>query len=116
MARAKHAGDLNRAIVAAVGNVVTGVSIGRAADRRTWRIDYAPNATEAQRAQVDALLAAWSFDGLVDDAPKDDSATVRDLALMASELAKAKDELAQLKADMQAFVQAAVAAAVGTKA
>lgn len=77
MARAKDAGDLHKAITATVGDVVTGVSVGRKSDRATWRIDYAANVTPEQRQKADAVVAAWSFDGLVDDTPADETAELR---------------------------------------
>lgn len=117
MARQKTVGDLHAVLEGALGGgVVQSVRIGTRHDRASWSIMFFSSATDEQRRVADGLMAAWSFDGCVEETQKEDSATVRDLALMASELSKAKDELAQIKADMQAFVQAAVAAAVGPKA
>lgn len=77
MAREKNAGDLHRAIRAAVGEVVAGVSIGDIKDRATWRVDYVPDISADQRRKAEAAVAAWSSDGLVDDTPADETADLR---------------------------------------
>ncbi len=38
---------------------IQGVSVGRVADRSTWRVDFAPEATSEQRAAVLAALEAF---------------------------------------------------------
>lgn len=38
---------------------IEGVAIGNPADRKTWRIDFAPGATTAQRQAAEAALAAF---------------------------------------------------------
>lgn len=117
MAREKTAGDLHMAIEAEVGQgIVLSVRIGRRNDRSTWDVLFTPDATDDHKLRTAAVVAGWSFDGMINDAPPaENAATVRDLAFMAGELAKAKDELAQIKADMRAFIESAVAAAVGAK-
>ena len=116
MAREKTAGDLHLAIEAAVGKeIITSVRIGNREDRATWDVLFTPEATDEHKLQVAAVVSGWSFDGTIDDAPAENAATVRDLAFMAGELAKAKGELAQIKADMRALIESAVAAAVGAK-
>ena len=50
--------DLHTA-VAAVCPIV-GVSVGKLADKATWRIDFDPAATPAQRAAARAALAAFT--------------------------------------------------------
>lgn len=44
------------------GIPIEGVSIGRRHDRSTWRVDFAPTATDAQRSAAAALLRTliWS--------------------------------------------------------
>jgi len=44
--------------VAAVAPIV-GVSFGHVDDKSTWRIDFDPQATDAQRKAVNAVLAAF---------------------------------------------------------
>lgn len=36
---------------------IDGVSIGKAQDKTTWRIDFKPEATESERAAASAILA-----------------------------------------------------------
>ena len=38
---------------------IVGVSIGRADDRSTWRVDYASSATDAQKTAGAALVATY---------------------------------------------------------
>ena len=38
---------------------IESISIGRRTDRATWRIDFAPSATDDQRAAAAALMAAF---------------------------------------------------------
>ena len=51
------ASDLHKAVAATCP--IHGVSIGRRDDRATWRIDFAPEATDAQRVAAAAALAAF---------------------------------------------------------
>lgn len=51
------AGRLDEALKAA-GVPIVGVSIGRLADRGSWRIDYEESAGAAQRAQGEAIKLA----------------------------------------------------------
>lgn len=44
------------------GIPILGVSIGRYADRQTWRIDFAPEATAAQRATAQTILEGFDPD------------------------------------------------------
>jgi len=39
---------------------VTGVSIGDAANKTTWRINYATGATAAQQAAAQSVMATWT--------------------------------------------------------
>lgn len=48
---------LNDAVAAVAP--IDGVSVGRAEDRSTWRIDFATGATAEQRASAQAVLAAF---------------------------------------------------------
>jgi hypothetical protein len=41
---------------------IHGVAIGSRNDRRTWRIDYKPEATEQQKAAAQAVLLAFDID------------------------------------------------------
>lgn len=43
-----------------VGVPIDGVSIGDLNDRSTWRVDFRPEATPAQRAQAVAIVAAFA--------------------------------------------------------
>lgn len=95
---------------------IDGVSIGDMDDRATWLFHPKPDATEAQVLAAVAVLKAFApNDEAQLQVPQEESATLRDVARMAEELAKAKAEIAKINSDMQAFVQAAVAAAVGAK-
>lgn len=38
---------------------IHGVSIGRKDDKATWRIDFVPGATSGERADAEAVLAAF---------------------------------------------------------
>jgi hypothetical protein len=51
---------LTRALLR-LGIPIVGVSIGRADDPTTWRIDYLDSATEAQRADGEALKLSYSL-------------------------------------------------------
>lgn len=52
------AGDIDKALRAA-GVPIVGVSVGRATDKATWRVDFAADATSAQRAAAQAVLDAF---------------------------------------------------------
>lgn len=65
------AAGLTRAL-ARGGIPAVGVSIGVRADRSTWRIDYAPEATAPQRASGAALLQ--TYDLAADTALNDEDA------------------------------------------
>jgi hypothetical protein len=54
---------------------ITGVSIKHADDRTTWRIDYLPEATEAERAIGENLRQTYDMD--TDTAGKDEVAQTR---------------------------------------
>ena len=41
---------------------VVGISIGRKDDRSTWRIDFAPEATDEQKAQAAQIVAAFDVE------------------------------------------------------
>ena len=58
-----------------LGVPIYGVSIGRADDRSTWRIDYAPGATDLQRSTAEALKL--TYDPATDTAYTDEQATLR---------------------------------------
>ena len=45
---------------------IDGVSVGDPADKKTWRIDFSPNATPAQQAAARALLSAWVYADVAD--------------------------------------------------
>lgn len=51
------AGNLHAAIAAHAP--IDGVSIGRRNDKSTWRIDFKPEATDAQRAAARAMLEGF---------------------------------------------------------
>jgi hypothetical protein len=51
--------DLHRALIAAAPGMVVGVAIGDPADKRSWRIDFADEATPAHIAAAQAALAAF---------------------------------------------------------
>lgn len=51
------AADLHAAIAAVCP--IHGVSIGRKNDKTTWRIDYAPEATDTEKAAAQAALATF---------------------------------------------------------
>lgn len=44
------------------GIPIEGVSIGRRHDRSTWRVDFAPTATDAQRSAAAALLRTFNLE------------------------------------------------------
>lgn len=41
---------------------IHGVSIGRKNDRSTWRVDFAPEATDEQKAQAAQIVAAFDVE------------------------------------------------------
>ncbi len=43
------------------GIPITGVSIGNANDKNTWRVDFTPEATTPQRDQADAIIADFDI-------------------------------------------------------
>lgn len=51
--------DLHKAISAVCP--IDGISIGRKADRSTWRIDFQQSATAAQKTAAQAILASFDF-------------------------------------------------------
>lgn len=44
------------------GIPITGISIGRKDDRSTWRIDFAPEANDEQRALAAQILSAFDIE------------------------------------------------------
>jgi hypothetical protein len=105
------AARLTRALKAA-GIPIVGVSIGRPGDRSTWRIDYAPEATAAQRTAGEALKASFDPDAVdVLAAEKDAEATriaddvlIRALARATwEELQKCQPKNGQTLLDLQGF-------------
>lgn len=44
------------------GIPITGISIGRNDDRATWRIDFAPEATDEQKAQAAQIVTAFDVE------------------------------------------------------
>ena len=53
-------GNLHAQLTAA-GIPVSGISIGRNDDRSTWRVDFAPEATDEQKAQAAQIVAAFDL-------------------------------------------------------
>lgn len=53
-------GNLHAQLTAA-GIPVSGISIGRKDDKATWRIDFAPEATDEQKAQAAQIVAAFDL-------------------------------------------------------
>lgn len=53
------------AIVAAIGNVIDGVSIGDVHNKQTWRIDFKPEATPEQVASALAIVQALDYPAYV---------------------------------------------------
>ena len=51
--------ELTKALAAVAP--ITGVSIGRKDDRSTWRIDFAPEATDDQKAQAAQIVASFDI-------------------------------------------------------
>lgn len=49
---------------------IDGVSVGRASDKATWRVQYAARATAAERAAADAALAAFDAAAVVAPGPE----------------------------------------------
>jgi hypothetical protein len=45
---------------------IDGVSVGRENDKLTWRIDFKPEATAPQRANAQAVVAAFDFNAVPD--------------------------------------------------
>lgn len=54
-------GNLHAQLTAA-GIPVSGISIGRNDDRSTWRVDFAPEATDEQKAQAAQIVAAFDLE------------------------------------------------------
>jgi hypothetical protein len=71
--------------VAAVAPVV-GVSIGEETEKDTWQIDFAPEATEQQRAAAEAVIAELDPTAPVAEAPS----LEQRVAAIESALAEAK--------------------------
>ena len=46
----------------ASGIPITGISIGRKDDRSTWRVDFAPEATDEQKARATQIVAAFDLE------------------------------------------------------
>lgn len=49
--------DLQRAVAAVAP--IHGISIGSGGDKSTWRVDFAPEATDEQKAQAAQIVAAF---------------------------------------------------------
>ena len=84
------------AALKAAGIPVLGVSIGDPANRATWRLDYAPNATAQQRTDGEALRLAFDpFSQAVLDAELDvlatREATLKDVLATCALIAKTVD-------------------------
>lgn len=54
-------GNLHAQLTAA-GIPVSGISIGRNDDRSTWRIDFAPEATDEQKAHAAQIVAEFDLE------------------------------------------------------
>ena len=48
---------------------IGGIRLGTATDRSTWRIDFLPEATQAQRAAAEALKLTWQPDPILPAPP-----------------------------------------------
>ena len=59
---------------------IIGISIGRMDDRRTWRIDFAPEATQSQRDAAASVIAAFDV-AAVEAAEAAEAAAINTLAL-----------------------------------
>ena len=46
----------------AAGIPIHGISIGRKDDKATWRVDFAPEATDEQKAQAAQIVAAFDVE------------------------------------------------------
>lgn len=59
LARANAA--IFQAVSTACGNCIVGIGIGDPADAKTWRLDWASNATNAQKDKAMATLKAFDY-------------------------------------------------------
>lgn len=91
------ASTVHRKLVAA-GVPIVGVSIGRVQDKSTWRVDFAPEATQADRDTAGKVLTALDLNA--PDVPPQMSRLQAKLALKAAgKLGAVKAYVASLPAD-----------------
>lgn len=60
---------------------IDGVSIGRKSDRSTWRIDFKPEATEAQKLDARNILNSFEFDEKAATVAEEVKAKLREIDL-----------------------------------
>lgn len=56
---------------------IISVSIGRRDDKTTWRIDFAPEATTAQRVAAEGAMAAFTYTPEAEPNPASELAVLR---------------------------------------
>ena len=102
------------------GLPIVGVSIGRVGDRQTWRINYLPEATEAEQAEGQRLIDAYDPTNDLEFAQEQRRAAARDavdrqdmralLRLLAQRLGVSVSDLRQeLRASHEAEAPRAIA-------
>lgn len=80
---------------------IHGVSVGRANDKTTWRIDFTSDATPEQRVAAQAVVAA--FDSVAEEAAVDSKRLAREALVSTAKLNTVFDNLST-EAEISAFV------------
>lgn len=76
------AAALQKAIETEIGRTILGVSIGLWDDRSTWRIDFAPDATEKERQAAQAVLDSFDPAAVPETQPKNVDEVAADIAAL----------------------------------
>lgn len=88
------------------GVPIVGVSIGRPADRSTWRVEFAPGATDPQKATAQNIVNTVAVDAAAQaDAQAEENAQLRLARVIVAYIwrlnhANTNPTLAQLQAEM----------------
>ena len=102
--------DLQRAVAAVCP--IHGISIGRKDDRSTWRVDFAPEATDEQKAQAAQIVAAFDVERVEHNAGIDAQIASIEAANLAPRFSREAILIGILKDHMRDFsVDAATALA-----
>ena len=87
----------------AAGIPVSGISIGRKDDKATWRVDFAPEATDEQKAQAAQIVAAFDVERVEQNAGIDAQIAAIEAANLAPRFSREAILIGILKDHMRDF-------------